>query len=594
MTAARPLAAASRCAAFAATVVAVAVLPWVSGRDPAYTVLRARAGDQLATPDALARVRAELDLAPGPWSQLVQWCTHLLHGDLGVSWVSREQVLPEVLRAAQVSLSLMGFSLLVTVLVAAAVAAPALRAALRGAPRATGGAWAATLMALPEFLLATALLVVFSVWLGWLPPYGWQGPAHAVLPALAMGLPAGGYAGGLLADALGVAALEPWVATWDSAGVPRARLGVALVHRVLPQLLPPWGIAVVGLTGAAVAVEQVFAVPGLGRQVLDAAQAQDLPLLQGGVLALVLVALAVGALAAGARQALLGPAVRAGAVPVAVGTAVPGRAARVAAALCALLLCSVLVAGLPRDPYAVGHGRLAAPSWTLPLGADASGRDVLARLAHGMAGTLGTAVLVSLGALVVGVLVGLARHGATGFVEVANATPPTVAGVLVVAVTGPGRVGAVVAVLLVGWAPLAAQTSALVAEARARPHVRALALQGVGPVVTLRHVLGDVLGPVTRHAVLRLPGSALALATLGFLGLGPQPPEPDWGLLLQESMPYLERAPWVAAAPVATLAALSVLVVTVASVRAPARRATVRRATVHRRVRHPHPVPPGP
>jgi peptide/nickel transport system permease protein len=69
---------------------------------------------------------------------------------------------------------------------------------------------------------------------------------------------------------------------------------------------------------------------------------------------------------------------------------------------------------------------------------------------------------------------------------------------------------------------------------------------------------------VTRHALLRLPGIALSLAALGFLGLGAQPPSPEWGLLLAENQPYAERAPWAVLAPAAVLALLGALAVTAA------------------------------
>jgi peptide/nickel transport system permease protein len=75
-----------------------------------------------------------------------------------------------------------------------------------------------------------------------------------------------------------------------------------------------------------------------------------------------------------------------------------------------------------------------------------------------------------------------------------------------------------------------------------------------------------VLWPVFRHAMLRLPGIALGLAALGFLGLGPAPPHPDWGLLLSEGMNYVERAPWTVLAPLVALVGLSVLAVSLSGV----------------------------
>ena len=90
---------------------------------------------------------------------------------------------------------------------------------------------------------------------------------------------------------------------------------------------------------------------------------------------------------------------------------------------------------------------------------------------------------------------------------------------------------------------------------------------------TAVHVLPAAAGPLVRHAMLRLPGTALALASLGFLGLGPQPPSPEWGRLLADGMPYVERAPWVVAAPAGMLVLVAVLAVSLAS----AGRTTTRR-----------------
>ncbi|MBO0918915.1 ABC transporter permease subunit, partial [Streptomyces laculatispora] len=77
-----------------------------------------------------------------------------------------------------------------------------------------------------------------------------------------------------------------------------------------------------------------------------------------------------------------------------------------------------------------------------------------------------------------------------------------------------------------------------------------------------------VLPPVVRHAVLRVPAIALALASLGFLGLGTAPPSPEWGRMLSENLPYAERAPWAVLAPAAALAVLGATAVrTAAAVR---------------------------
>lgn len=73
--------------------------------------------------------------------------------------------------------------------------------------------------------------------------------------------------------------------------------------------------------------------------------------------------------------------------------------------------------------------------------------------------------------------------------------------------------------------------------------------------------------PLLRHGMLRLPGVALALAALGFLGLGAQPPLPEWGLLLSEGIDYVERAPWTTVAPAIALILTSVFAVALAGLR---------------------------
>jgi peptide/nickel transport system permease protein len=558
----------SRVVAAVVVIAGVGLLPWLTGRDPALTVLRGRAAEREPTPAALAAVREQLGLEAGPFVLLGRWLSGVLRGDLGTSWVNGRPVLPGVLAATGVSLTLMALSAIVAALLVALLTLPALRAAVRGTPRRTGGAVAAALTALPEFLLASILLVAGAVGLRAFPPYGWDSLHSAVLPALAMGIPAGGLIGLLLSDAVSRSAGEAWTATWATAGASRFRMAAGLLRRAVPGLLPQIGLVLVGLTAGAVAVERVFAIPGLGRTTLGAAQTQDLPVLQAGVLMLLLLGAVAGIGAELLRRATLGPALTTGALPAAAHRPAAHRGLWVITAAAVLVLGALVVAGLLGDPYAADRGRLTVPSWELPLGADASGRDLLARLGHGAATTIGTALLLSAACLLIGLLAGLLPRATAGFVEVANAAPPVLAGLLVAAAAGPSTGAAAAAVLLVGWAPLAAHTATLIAEARAQPYVRILPVLGVGPArVLLRHVLPAVLGPLARHAVLRIPGFALALAALGFLGLGPQPPAPDWGLVLSEGMPYVERAPWTVLGPCLSLVALSVLAVTASALR---------------------------
>ena len=122
--------------------------------------------------------------------------------------------------------------------------------------------------------------------------------------------------------------------------------------------------------------------------------------------------------------------------------------------------------------------------------------------------------------------------------------------------------------LWVTWPPLTAHAAALIDEMSAAPHVRWLPLAGVSRVeIWVRHVLPATIPALLRHGMLRLPGVVLALAALGFLGLGAQPPQPEWGLLLSEGIDYVERAPWTTVAPAVALILTSVLAVALAGLR---------------------------
>ncbi|MFI1328635.1 ABC transporter permease subunit [Streptomyces sp. NPDC020845] len=603
----------------AALLCGIGLLPWLSRTDPARTVLEARSAERDPAPEVLAAVRDELGLDAGPLHLLGQWLGGLPRGDAGHSWISGEAVLPAVTTALGASLLLMAAALAVAVVTAAAVCARTLRpgpvrATLGGAPcrgvadpptkrrgavpgvggpRGFGGPWrssgqhlrarptggaAAMLAALPEFLTASVLATVVGVQLGWLPALGWYGPRWLVLPALAIGLPTGALLGRMLDDALPGAFAEPWARAAAARGIPGRRIARHALRRCVPGLLPNFGLFVVGLTGGAVAVEQIFDIPGLGRLTLEAAVAQDLPVLQAGTLALVALAAAVGGLARLAGRALLGPALRDGALVTLHRATAPEP--RTLPLLYGALLLGVIVLGLIRDPLALDTAaRLQPPSWAHPFGTDALGRDLLARVGQGALTTLALALAVSAAALLAGVALGLVPRVSQALVDTVNAVPAVLAGLLVTGVTGGGPATPALAVAAVAWAPLAAHTSALLRQELATTHLAATRALGAGRLHVLRRaLLPAVLPPVTRHALLRLPSVALGLASLGFLGLGAQPPSPEWGLLLAENHPYAERAPWAVLAPAAMLAVLGALAVTAAGgVRWP-RRGRARRA----------------
>ncbi|MGW0917241.1 ABC transporter permease subunit, partial [Streptomyces sp. NPDC002784] len=534
--------------------------------DPALTVLKARSAERDPTSETLRAIRDELGLDDGPLALLGRWLGGLLRGDAGRSWVSDTEVLPAATQALGASLLLMAGAVVIALLTVAAVCARTLWLGSRRrlGTRGPGGTGSAVLAALPEFLVASVLASVVGVQLGWLPALGWYGPQWMILPSLALGLPAGAVLGRMLDDLLPAAFAEPWALAAAARGIPPGSVARQALRRCVPGLLPNAGLFVVGLTGGSVAVEQIFDIPGLGRLTLRAALAQDLPVLQAGTLALVALAAAAAVLARLGVRRLIGPALRDGALHSLHRPAPP--APRVIPVVYALLLVGVIGLGLPRDPLALDTtAKLQSPSPTHPFGTDALGRDVLARVAHGALDTLGTALAVTAAALLTGMLLGLLPRLSGPLVDTVNAVPPVLAALLVTGIAGSGPWTPALAIAVVAWSPLATHISALLRQERATLHLTATRALGADRWYLLRHeLLPAVLPPVVRHALLRLPGIALSLAALGFLGLGSQPPSPEWGLLLAENQPYAERAPWAVLAPAAVLALLGALAVTAA------------------------------
>lgn len=230
---------------------------------------------------------------------------------------------------------------------------------------------------------------------------------------------------------------------------------------------------------------------------------------------------------------------------------------------------AVLVAGWLRDPLRTDMAAvLDGPSAQHPLGTDELGRDVLARLAHGAPLTLGAAG----GALVLSVLIGVVVGALTGrsggrmsvlvrsLVDVAVALPPMLVAIVAGLIGGPGRGTLLFALVAVGWLPFARQTDSLVSALRGEPWVRAHEALGASRLRVLRvSVLPAVLPSVGALAAVRLPALVNTVSALGFLGLGPPPPSPEWGAMLAESVDHLETAPWLLLVPVLALLAVQAL-----------------------------------
>lgn len=236
------------------------------------------------------------------------------------------------------------------------------------------------------------------------------------------------------------------------------------------------------------------------------------------------------------------------------------------AALLAALLILVLVGPLlSGDPNATDYAhKLQPPGSTHLLGTDHAGRDVLARLAAGGRVTLGTTVLVTGISTAAGLAIGLAAAMLGGpidaavarVIDIILAIPQLLLALAVVGVLGPGMTNLVIAMILAGWAPVARYTRTFARAHLDQPYVTAARMAGVGSLPTLaRHVAPATVLSVLAVATLVMAEVIIGLSGLSFLGLGVTPPTAEWGQLVADGRAYLQRAPWLVAAPTAAIVA---------------------------------------
>ncbi|MEZ8542449.1 ABC transporter permease subunit [Vibrio splendidus] len=547
----------SRIASLIVVVILVGLMPDIAGIDPSQSILRARAGQQhLLTPEALAAVRADLQLDRSASERLIDWVGSAFSGDLGKSWIDGSSVALGIQKTASTSLFLMSSALVMTFVLCGAGLLATLRSWKKGKLGQSYSSLSTVLISLPEYVVASVLILVFSIWLGWLPPYGWQGWQDIWLPSLALALPANGLFSRLLRDSLQRVLNEPWVITWLSANVHSNQIIRFALKRALSSLIPQIAMIVIGLTGGAVAVELIFSIPGIGRMILGAAKAQDLPMLQGGLLVLLLFSIAVSSMSLFVQQLILGHSLKSGKLISSHSSFrfTQSRTKRAVAFSIFSLLIAIVVWAAFRDPYSSQFARLADPSWQAPLGADGIGRDLLARIGSGMVSTFQAGILATFLSLVTGIIMGFNTRFSQGLIEITKGIPYIIAGLLVAGLTGMNPNSALIAIVLVSWAPLAAHCSSLIVEAKAQPYTHLAPLWGTSKLRIFRfYLLPYVLPPLLRHAMLRLPVITLSLTSLSFIGLGAKPPAPEWGLMIAENLPYIERAPLAVMGPIVGL-----------------------------------------
>lgn len=197
--------------------------------------------------------------------------------------------------------------------------------------------------------------------------------------------------------------------------------------------------------------------------------------------------------------------------------------------------------------------RLSPPSAEHPFGTDIHGRDMFSRILYGGRLSLSVGIATVLFSMVIGGLFGVTvahfggRVDDTGVmvIDVMLGFPPIVLAILIVAILGVGLVNVVVAVGIAGIPRFARVVRSAALEVKSRPYVEASQGLGAGDWrIILRHMLPNVFPVLMVLATLNLASAIISTASLSFLGLGVQPPTPEWGAMLNSSREYMRHAPW--------------------------------------------------
>ncbi|KAG1716842.1 hypothetical protein ID866_255 [Astraeus odoratus] len=533
--------------------------------------LIAMAGEE-RDPAVIAQLRAELNLdAPIP-VQYFHWLTRALQGDLGVSLRTHEPVTELIASKLPVTLEL---SLLAMIIALVFGISMGILAAVNKNSWVDHGAnfVAISGISIPHFWLGILLILVFSVNLQWLPASGYvpfsedplQNLRTLLLPASVLGT---GLAATLMRHtrASMIAVLKAdYIRTARAKGLlPKA---VILKHAFRNALVPVITLTTLlfgELLGGAVLTEQVFTIPGFGKMIVDSVFNRDYAVVQGVVL-IVAIGFLLLNLLADVLYVLINPKMRAPALPRAQNRVLKKFLANKSAVIGALVVgFFVLVALLapwiaPFDPVKANFLAVRkAPSAMYWFGTDELGRDILSRIIWGartslMAGCMSVVIAVVIGVplgLVAGYFQKMWDGVISRFIEALLACPFLIMAIALGAFLGPSLTNAMIAIGLSAMPIFARLTRGQVIAIRNEEYIdgaRAIGLPDRW--IIIKYVLPNVMSPILVQATLAIASAIIAEASLSFLGLGQQPPNPSWGSMLNTAKGFLEQAPWMSVFP---------------------------------------------
>ncbi|MDQ1251452.1 MAG: peptide/nickel transport system permease protein [Euryarchaeota archaeon] len=222
----------------------------------------------------------------------------------------------------------------------------------------------------------------------------------------------------------------------------------------------------------------------------------------------------------------------------------------------------------PYDPNKITlDDKLKPPSSEHLFGTDQLGRDQLSRVIYGTRTTFELSLIIVTVTASFGVIVGIIAGYCGGvidevlmrLIDVLLAFPSIILALVIIGSLGPGILNTVIAISLVGWLYYARVARASTLSIKEKEYIEGARAMGCSEIyIHTRYILPNCLPPIIVLVTLNIGGVILTIASLGFLGLGAQPPTPEWGTMLNEGREFLRDCPWLSIVP-GTLIMISVL-----------------------------------
>src|SRR5918994_1961754 len=502
-----------------------------AGGDPAQSILGAR-----ADPESIAQLRQDLGLDRPLLVQYAAFLGGAVRGDFGRSYRSNTPVIAEIAARfpATIELAIAAMAIAVVTGVVFGTLAAVRRHSLLDYVSSTVVLLG---VSIPTFWLGLILIIIFGLWMRWLPISGrvdprlgadpslpfltlasvlhgnWAVAKDALRPPTLPALTRAAWPAAIVARMTRASLIESlgqdYVRTARGKGLPEQLIVVG--HAARNALLPV--LTVVGLEfgtllGGAVVTETIFSWPGLGQLTVAAIGARDYQMVQGVVVL-----------------------------------------------LAALVAIATIGPFLVRDPVVQNiQDRLTPPNATYWFGTDDLGRDIFARVVSGAPISLVSGLASVVIGLALGTLVGTVAgyvEGRGGLVLMAAmdlllALPAILLAITVAARVGAGLPAAMVAAGLVGLPAYARLSRASTLAVKRREMVDAArAIGATDREIVVRHIVPNILTPLIVQSTIGVGNAILLVSALGFLGLGAQAPTPEWGRMLSDAQRYVTDSPFI-------------------------------------------------